>query len=284
MAYAVQQGYIASNPALGIKLPSLKKSDAARERDCAALTPEQVEDVADALARMGREPYDLLVLFAAYTGLRRGEIAGLNVGDVTATEVHVHQTRRRTPKDAAPDHPDRDPRHDGWLVEPTKSGKDRRVPMPAWLGSKMRAYLATHPHGDDPGAPLWPHLKSTRIPKGTDNDKGSTGGWVQSLDYGAPWDAESFYRYLYRRAVEAAGLPSSVHFHTLRHSYVTWLIRDGKLPSVVAELAGHAEATITLQIYTHLFKEDRSEAVAGLTRPRRRDADSNVIPMPRRSG
>lgn len=276
MGFAVQQGYIAQNPALGVKLPSLRKTASARERDYAALTPEQVELLADALVSAGREPYDLLVLFAAYTGLRRGEIAGLNVGDVAGSVVSVHKTRRRAPKGTPDDHPDRDPRHDGWLIEPTKSGKDRDVPMPAWLARDMADYLAAHPHHNDPDAPLWPRLRSTRNP-----GKGTT-GWTQSLDYGEPWDPESFYRYVYRRAVAAAGLPPSVHFHTLRHSYVTWLIRDGKPPSVVAELAGHADATITLQIYTHLFKEDRSDAVAGLTRPRRRPTatgTSNVIPM-----
>lgn len=148
--------------------------------------------------------------------------------------------------------------------------------MPLWLARDMADYLATHPHHNDSDAPLWPHIRSTRDP-----GKGTT-GWTQTLDYGEPWDPESFYRYVYRRAVAAAGLPPSVHFHTLRHSYVTWLIRDGKPPSVVAELAGHADATITLQIYTHLFKEDRSDAVAGLTRPRRRPSatgTSNVIPL-----
>lgn len=277
MFYAVQQGYLTQNPALGVKLPSLRKTTADRERDYAALTPEDVEAVAEALADAGRAPFDLLVLFATYTGLRRGEVAGLNIGDLSSTEVHVNKTRRRAPKATPDDHPDRDPHNAGWLIEPTKSGKDRHVPMPSWLAQDMRDYVAAHPRRHEPDAPLWPHLKTTRPAKG--EGAGSV-GWVQSLDYGEPWDPESFYRYVYRRAVAAAGLPPSVHFHTLRHSYVTWLIRDGKPPSVVAELAGHADATITLQIYTHLFKEDRSEAVAGLTRPRRRAsraAGDNVI-------
>lgn len=66
--HAVDVGYLQANPALGVKLPT---SDADEEQ--LFLTAEQVRLLADEITAHFRT----LVLFAAYTGLRAGEIAGL---------------------------------------------------------------------------------------------------------------------------------------------------------------------------------------------------------------
>lgn len=66
------------------------------------LTAEQIAAVADHIGRVQGHPiYGFVVLFAAFTGLRAGELAGLNVGDLTlpqvagsAGAVSVTRTRR----------------------------------------------------------------------------------------------------------------------------------------------------------------------------------------------
>ena len=52
------------------------------------LTASEITAVADHISRVqGRPIYGLVVMFAAFTGLRAGELAGLNVGDLTLPHV-----------------------------------------------------------------------------------------------------------------------------------------------------------------------------------------------------
>ena len=69
LAAGVEGGRIARNPAAGVRLPRIVR------RDMHFLTARQVEDLAAAI-----DPrYGLLVRFAAYTGLRAGELVALRV-------------------------------------------------------------------------------------------------------------------------------------------------------------------------------------------------------------
>lgn len=48
--------------------------------------------------------------------------------------------------------------------------------------------------------------------------------------------------------------------HELRHSYLSMLAQEGVHPKVMQELAGHASATITMNIYTHVNMDQKREA------------------------
>ena len=48
--------------------------------------------------------------------------------------------------------------------------------------------------------------------------------------------------------------------HELRHSYLSMLAQEGVHPKVMQELAGHASATITMDIYTHVNMDQKREA------------------------
>lgn len=50
--------------------------------------------------------------------------------------------------------------------------------------------------------------------------------------------------------------------HSLRHTAITLLMRQKYSPKIVSEFAGHADPSITLLIYSHVFDEDKEE-VAG---------------------
>mgnify|MGYP001118582606 CR=1 FL=1 len=52
-----------------------------------------------------------------------------------------------------------------------------------------------------------------------------------------------------------------VRFHDLRHANASMLIANGVKPKVVQERLGHSNISTTLDIYTHLFKENQQEAV-----------------------
>ena len=73
MAAAVDARLIRDNPCHGVRAPRAASRHAPR-----FLTPGEV----DRLAAAARPPYDLLLRFTAYTGLRWGEVAALRAGDV----------------------------------------------------------------------------------------------------------------------------------------------------------------------------------------------------------
>jgi integrase len=53
----------------------------------------------------------------------------------------------------------------------------------------------------------------------------------------------------------AAGLPSGVGFHSLRHFYTSLLIRHGESVKVVQNRLGHARTSETLDTYSPLARQ-----------------------------
>ena len=51
-----------------------------------------------------------------------------------------------------------------------------------------------------------------------------------------------------------------IHFHSLRHSYASALLKAGEHPKVVQELLGHSTITVTLDPYSHVEPELKERA------------------------
>ena len=65
------------------------------------------------------------------------------------------------------------------------------------------------------------------------------------------------------RAEKEAGIPH-IRIHDLRHSFASSLINAGVPISIISKLCGHSSPEITYRIYSHLFPETSSEAIAAL--------------------
>jgi site-specific recombinase XerD len=64
----------------------------------------------------------------------------------------------------------------------------------------------------------------------------------------------------FKNSVIAAGLSKSLHFHSLRHTGISWLINRGVPPPFVQRIAGHSSLSVT-RIYTHLEDGSLQKAV-----------------------
>jgi integrase len=65
---------------------------------------------------------------------------------------------------------------------------------------------------------------------------------------------------VWRAAAEPLGIPLGDGYHQLRHYYASLLIEAGESVKVVQDRLGHSSATMTLDVYGHLWpdSEDRT--------------------------
>ena len=160
------------------------------------------------------ERYRVLICLAAGAGLRWGECAGLawDAVNLDTREIDVHQVAVET---------------SGPIVlrpYPKSRAGVRRVPLPRFAVESLREHRLTSTH---PG----PLVVATRT--------------------GTALRRSTFRRRVWMQALAAAGLPSTLRFHDLRHSYATWLVTDGVPVNIVQRLMGHEQASTTLNRYVH---------------------------------
>lgn len=73
----------------------------------------------------------------------------------------------------------------------------------------------------------------------------------------------------WKPALEAAGIPTNIRFHDLRHSHASWLLAGGANLQVVKERLGHGSLRTT-EKYLHTLPEADESALDAFTRIRNR--------------
>jgi len=115
----------------------------------------------------------------------------------------------------------------------TKQGKRRTIPL-----SDTAFYLLKSREGKSPAEYVF-----------TLNDQPIFEGWVT---------------HLFKRYVRDAGLDERLHFHSLRHTFASWLVQDGVSIYEVQKLLGHSSIAVT-QVYSHLQPEQLHDTVNRLS-------------------
>ncbi|MGE0218421.1 tyrosine-type recombinase/integrase [Mycolicibacterium sp.] len=316
LAQAVADGRLDSNPADYVKLPTDHNTGHVRAVDDPAmfLTPAQVASLVAATPW----PFSVATHLAAWGGLRAAELAGLRVGDVHVPKsslnpnasakpgtVRVEQTIAWTGATAA-------------AMAPKTKGSRHTVPLTPATTVMLRDYLAVHPRGDDPTAPLFPGVRllaprPTGVATPPDDTGATTGGGRAKatrqaaaladlttaeagerlvLDWTVPYRHATFYKAVFRPAVlranrcaettgdEAAKVPPQFRWHGLRHTYASLCIAAGRPPLEVARFMGHAKVATTLGVYAHLYEDDHADAMAALAALETEPSyGPNVVPL-----
>ena len=120
------------------------------------------------------------------------------------------------------------------LIGPPKGGKERDVPMTAFIAGHLQPRL----EGKARDALLFPTPR------------------------GKAMRSNNFKRRDYDPAVEAAGLPLGLWVHDLRHTAASLAIHSGASVKSVQRMLGHASAKITLDVYAGLFDQELSDVAA----------------------
>ncbi len=231
------QGYLAHDPMVGLR--RLPRSKIERPY----LEPAQIPILLTAAADV-RDSTILAV--AVYTGLRRGELFGLQWPDVdwSASQITVRRSL-----------------YHGAETTPKTAHSARTLDIPPSLLACLSLYRA-----------CFPVLGDGYVFRLADGAHLDPDNW--SKRQLAP---------IMTRAV-AAGV-RRIGLHGLRHTYASLLINQGESLKYVSRQLGHATIDITANLYGHLFRETGTAAMGRLdARIESAAAGGKVIRMPDRTG
>jgi integrase len=201
------QAYLAHDPLLGQK--RLPRSRIERE----FLEPREIE----AILRAAKPPDDTILRLAIYAGLRRGELFGLQWGDIDwgagidGGRIWVRRSIYR-----------------GEITTPKTEHSTRFVDVPQRMLDDLMIYRETHQPMDT--------------------------GFVFRSEKGTAIDPDNWYKRRFLPTLEGAGL-RKVGLHAMRHTYASLLINQGEGIKYVSRQLGHASIQITADLYGHLFRE-----------------------------
>lgn len=230
LRFAVRAKHLAADPTDGVELPTLPDTEQRY------MTHQQLHQVAVASGRLRT-----LVLVLGYCGLRFGEAAALQVGDVDIDERRIRVRRSVTYV-----------RKTGLVEGATKNHTNRSVPVPAFVADLLKTEI----DGREKTALVFPS---------------SRGGY---LTLGQA-------RYTFQKATTAVDGCDGVRLHDCRHTCASLAIKSGANVKVVQKLLGHKTAVLTLDKYGHLYPDDLDAVADAFDTAARTTADALRTAAPR---
>jgi integrase len=226
LSRATEWKVIKSNPVENVKRPKVtqNKTDVYTE-----------EEVRELFEKLQHEPIHnrIMILLAITTGLRRGELLGLQWEDVdfedkTINVVHSIQYIKGKGYE---------------LKEPKTKTSTRTIVAPAYVLEELKNYKRIKNKERMQAAELWEGGKHFFV--------------------FCTWNGKPYYPTVpgtwWRRFIKRTGL-KSIRFHDLRHTAATLLINQGVHAKVISERLGHADIKTTMNIYGHYVRKADEEA------------------------
>jgi integrase len=210
-----------------------------------AVKPPKVEDheieiipadqVSDSLAKLRNHALYPIAVTALGTGLRRGELCGLQWGDIDLDGASLRVERSLEESNS------------GLRFKAPKSKAGRRtVSLPPSVVDVLRAHRKQQ--------------LELRLALGL--GRPADDALVFCEHDGSPLSPDKLSRD-WGRVVVARKLPK-VSFHALRHTHVSALIDAGLDVFAVSRRIGHGSAALTLKTYTHWFSKKDTAAAAAI--------------------
>lgn len=234
---AVKAGYLDKSPFVDVEPPESKTP------------PKPVLSVNDAFRllewlREHRPTSYMAAYLAIHTGMRMGEIAGLQWRDIDLDTglIQLERTRYR-PKGGQ-----------DFLGPPKTFGSRRRIVVTREVVEELRRWKQSQQE--------------------IERESWTPESFVVRLPNSAPPSPASFNNAI-QIARKELGLPP-VSFHGLRHTHATWLLESGVDLKVVSERLGHSSITVTADIYAHVTDALQREAMEKLQRMMRSRRTNNA--------
>lgn len=221
--HAMRTGLANTNPCLLLDkrrdIPQTKTPTAAYEwsdTEISALLKAS-EELASNPARYDYTP---VLRVAIGTGLRLGELLGLQWGDIDLDTAVLHVKRQYS--------------RTGELAPPKTPKALRRVPLAPDVVSLLRRQRISSSFSQDHDI-------------------------VFANSKGRPLEHRNVQRRAFEAARDLAGIPKTVTFHDLRHAFASIAAHRGVPVSVLSAVMGHRDVGVTQGVYMHLYNRDAAE-------------------------
>jgi integrase len=217
--YAIRMEMLTDNPCSRITLPNREKTEKP------IYTREQTERFLELLQY---EPLEYQVFFtiATYSGLRRGEMLGIEWKDIDwqSGVIKISRTSNYT-------------KHRGIFTDKTKTERSKRlIKLPLFLLPMLREHQNAQDRERERLGSQW-----------EENDRLFT-RWN-----GSPMSPQIPYQWL-RRFCRDNNLPF-YGVHHFRHLFASLSLDETKDIMVVSSALGHTNPNITLSVYSHLLED-----------------------------
>jgi len=223
--HAIQHKVVRENPTRN--LTKLYKQAPVKHDEIQPLTAEEVGIFLKAtLNRKYSKQHYALFLTAIHTGMRSGELAGLQWGDIDWNSKYV--TVRRSIVNGK--------------VTQTKTNRIHKVDL------SDAVILALQ------------ELKRTRQAEWLKEGENTIPEWVFCNERGNPIDMRTLKRRHFKKVLAKAEL-RKIRFHDLRHTFATLLITQGESLAYVKDQLGHSSIKMTVDTYTHWIPGSNRQAV-----------------------
>lgn len=222
---AKRHGIISDNPATA--LGEFYKQAPVRHAEIQPLTEEEVPKFLASVIQYSPQHYPIF-LCALHTGLRSGELAGLQWGDLDVNGKFL-MVRRAIVRGK---------------TGPTKTGKARRVDLSDALLSALLDLRRKRKEN------LLAEGKNELFPD----------SWMFANEEGNAPDMKNLKDRHFHKCLEKAGL-RRIRFHDLRHTFASLLLQNREPLTYVKDQLGHASIKMTVDVYGHLVPGSNRQAV-----------------------
>ncbi|MBR2180692.1 MAG: site-specific integrase, partial [Oscillospiraceae bacterium] len=234
LSYAVNEGYIMSNPAASINLPRGDKPQIEiLTRD------EQLRLVEGSY----QHRYGVFIRLVLFTGIRLGELLGLRWEDVdfSSQTLYIRRTLNRLSKRERVG-------ENGCSTEiviqsPKSQNSIRRIPLLPGVVADLQN---------------WNAIQNADRLASVENYEQS--GFVVTNPMGKYIEPRTFKDY-YNQILQLSGLPHFT-FHALRHTFASRAMEQGMDAKTLSMILGHASVSFTLDTYTHVLDDHKREGMA----------------------
>lgn len=221
---AVQLRYMRNNPADNCNLPRIEKKE---------ISFIAGQDLARFLEVIRGNRFEGMFIIAVFTGMRQGELLGLCWDAINFKQGTIKVKRQLQLIQGQ------------YKLVTTKSSKPRTITPPEYVMNVLKAQKNRQ---------LEYMLKAGQLWNNPDQ-------FVFTDEIGQHIARNTLYMN-YKRLLKQAGLPETLRFHDLRHSYAVFALENGDNIKEVQEALGHYSSAFTLDTYAHVSEEAAKESAA----------------------
>ena len=185
-----------------------------------------------------------IIALEIYTGLRKGEIMALKWENISfdQEELHVEGNLCRVVKEI---NADGSKCYEYKIMEPKTAKSKRVVPLLPGAIEALKMQQAMQAQDKEMYSEIY-------------NDQGLVFARCDGTFLSQRAFMDKYHAFLKRYGA------SDVRFHDLRHTFATLLLEAGEEPKAIQELLGHSTYSTTMDIYAHVTKKGKVNAIKRL--------------------